>query len=202
MLRWEPRTEVQFLFLIARWISSNLVEHERKTNTRHFGAPCKTAKLRMLQVHINWFSISRSGFHFLQTPFCKICLDTPMNTTFNIQHVIFLVSLLLIQIMHINDNCLQTWQRNLRVLFHPPIRSVMVSEPWLCSLLSVSSAACRLMHSFSRLSLLRSSRQHLSCSSRTLASSCCSCLLLSVWALRSLVAASVSARNNVLASSS
>lgn len=85
---------------------------------------------------------------------------------------------------------------------HLPIRSLMVSEPWLCSLLSVSSAACRLMHSFSRLSLLRSSRQHLSCSSRTLASSCCSCLLLSVWVLRSLVAASVSARSNVFASSS
>lgn len=78
----------------------------------------------------------------------------------------------------------------------------MVSEPWLCSLLSVSSAACRLIHSFSKLSLLRSSRQHLSCSSRTLASSCCSCLLLSVWVLRSLVAASDSARSKVLASSS
>lgn len=78
----------------------------------------------------------------------------------------------------------------------------MVSEPWLCSLLSVSSAACRLIHSFSRLSLLRSSRQHLSCSSRTLASSCCSCLLLSVWVLRSLVAASDSARSKVFASSS
>lgn len=78
----------------------------------------------------------------------------------------------------------------------------MVSEPWLCSLLSISSAACRLIHSFSRLSLLRSSRQHLSCSSRTLASSCCSCLLLSVWVLRSLVAASDSARSKVFASSS
>lgn len=87
-------------------------------------------------------------------------------------------------------------------VFHPPIRSLMVSEPWLCSLLSVSRAACRLMHSFSRLSLLRSSRQHLSCSSRTFASSCCNCLLLSVWALRSLVAASDSARSSVLASSS
>lgn len=90
----------------------------------------------------------------------------------------------------------------LNTLHHPPIRSLMVSEPWLCSLLSVSSAACRLMHSFSRLSLLRSSMQHLSCSSRPLASSCCSCLLLSVWVFRSLTAASDSARSNALTSSS
>lgn len=110
-------------------------------------------------------------------------------------------------LIHTDDHCLQTLQESFQALIkycvcHPPIRSVMVSEPWLCSLLSVSSAACRLMHSFSRLSLLRSSRQHLSCSSRTLASSCCSCLLLSVWVLRSLVAASDSARSSVLASSS
>lgn len=90
----------------------------------------------------------------------------------------------------------------LNTLHHPPIRSLIVSEPWLCSLLSVSSAACRLMHSFSRLSLLRSSMQHLSCSSRALASSCCSCLLLSVWVFRSLTAASDSARSNALTSSS
>lgn len=85
---------------------------------------------------------------------------------------------------------------------HLPCRSEIVSEPWVCSRFSVSSAACRLMFSLSSESLLFSSMQHLSCSSLTWASSCCSCFELSVWVLRSRAAASDSARSNAFASSS
>ncbi len=85
---------------------------------------------------------------------------------------------------------------------HSPCRSEIVSEPWVCSRFSVSSAACRLMFSLSSVSLLFSSMQHLSCSSLTWASSCCSCFELSVWVLRSRAAASDSARSNAFASSS
>lgn len=83
-----------------------------------------------------------------------------------------------------------------------PCKSLIISDPWVRSLLSDSRTDWRLINSFSSFNLAVSRRQFLSCRSLLLDSSCWICFELSAWVFLNRAAVSDSVRSKALVSSS